>query len=332
MAAELPFFALDEQKFKDYLRFMFEKKFGLFNGLIYKYKALIAGGSLTNTFLDSLVNDLDIYINYEQAEGFMEDLIENFNIKIHSQIPCSAYDKAFLVKNGILLLYRGMIMNDAGGMISEFDVMVTKPKPIKVVTNFDLTACQIWYDGKDVKTTHLDILDKISYLNDDYLNELMAGNVYIMKRIQKYAQRGLTIKLPPLNIKANEEEEKYDVEKVVVKGLYYAAINYPNKLRFPHIMEDQSNLLSCYGMLKGYKFILLEYTLDEFIKVFKLHPDNKAVLPAAFLDMIKSAYDDRDLEKIEDFLIFKQVNDLFGKFEDVDAHGENIQFVTEWDE
>lgn len=278
MAAEIPFYELDNREFKGFLRRKLKGRFGVFNGLLYKYGALIAGGSLTNTFLGTRVHDLDIYVNYEQAEDFIEELISIVGLKIFNQIPCSSYDKAFLTKNNILLLSRGAIVKDDEPVI-QVDLMICKTPPINVVTNFDLTACQIWYNGDTVKTTHREILTKVSYLNESYAEELAKGNSYILKRIQKYIRRGLTIKFPAFDIKDSREDriarEQYNVEALFVSILYESLINYPFRFYIPHIRQNPDNMLpnSDY-MIKAHKFIMREYTFDEFLRVTGLPRDN----------------------------------------------------------
>ena len=64
----------------------------------------------------------------------------------------------------------------------------------QVVTNFDLTICQIWYDGAHVYASHpQDIRDKRATLQSDYVVALMRGNPYIRKRLDKYMKRGFSI-------------------------------------------------------------------------------------------------------------------------------------------
>jgi hypothetical protein len=70
-------------------------------------------------------------------------------------------------------------------MIIPDDTLVTD-----VVTNFDLTFCQIWFDGENVLCTNKQhILDKHGKLNNDYLQSYVNGNHFIRKRINKYINR-----------------------------------------------------------------------------------------------------------------------------------------------
>jgi hypothetical protein len=108
------------------------------------------------------------------------------------------YCLSFLRKNGIRSVQK--IYN--GGMMTlgtkEMDIMAVRNarSPLEVVQNFDLTFCQIWYDGKNVNATHpQDIKNKTGILQKDYVLSFVEGNKFIKGRLRKYKARGFDIQL-----------------------------------------------------------------------------------------------------------------------------------------
>lgn len=78
----------------------------------------------------------------------------------------------------------------------EVDIMAVRNKrgPLAVVNNFDLTFCQVWFDGSDVYASHPDhIKEKKGELRYEYCLTLMGGNKFLKKRIAKYMDRGFTV-------------------------------------------------------------------------------------------------------------------------------------------
>ena len=77
------------------------------------------------------------------------------------------------------------------------DVMIIPDdiKPEAVVSNFDLTFCQIWYNGTTVKATDWDdVREKKGRLREGYVNALVEHfNPFIRKRLLKYCKRGYRI-------------------------------------------------------------------------------------------------------------------------------------------
>lgn len=67
-----------------------------------------------------------------------------------------------------------------------------------VVTNFDLSFCEIWYNGKDIqlgKTSPQEIEKKQGRLQGEYVQSLIDGNSFITDRLAKYKKRGFSIAL-----------------------------------------------------------------------------------------------------------------------------------------
>jgi hypothetical protein len=107
------------------------------------------------------------------------------------------------------------------------DVMIIKDDTSveSVVTNFDLTICQVWYDGISVHASHwADIRSKHGSLQPEYHKSYMSGNRFIHQRIRKYSMRGFEIDTPdwvePEKAQLFEElEDKNNVYREYLKKL-----------------------------------------------------------------------------------------------------------------
>ena len=140
----------------------------------------------------------------------------------------SEYDLSFFNKNGIKFKLSGYLNN------IKFDLMVINDdrNVYDVVSNFDLTCCQVWYDGYKFDGTHIeDIKNKKTTLNKDYVNAFINGNKFILNRIKKYQKRGFTIDisiLNSINLEKTNKKQIMNYEKWLVKSvlLYYYSLFY----------------------------------------------------------------------------------------------------------
>ena len=119
------------------------------------------------------------------------------------------YCKSILHKNGIKKVYNFIKrkfeeIGQRGSrrvvetMRKEFDIMIVRNRrtPLQVVTNFDLTFCQTWFDGTNIYASHPDdIKQKKGTLQGEYVNLFLKGNRFLHKRIHKYGQRGYKVAL-----------------------------------------------------------------------------------------------------------------------------------------
>ncbi|NBT49387.1 MAG: hypothetical protein EBT07_16515, partial [Actinobacteria bacterium] len=105
------------------------------------------------------------------------------------------YCRSFLRKNGIRRVYTFLTTND-----NSVDVMAVRTKKTvqDVCSNFDLTFCQVWFDGTHVFATHPDhIREKKGYLQGEYIDTFVQGNAFLKDRIRKYQQRGFKVEYDP---------------------------------------------------------------------------------------------------------------------------------------
>jgi len=158
-----------------------------------KNEAFLAGGSVLSAFSDFRINDLDIYVNKKNSMNIYKDLV-NIGYK---DIPvlqtiAPAYDQSFFRKNHILS--RTRLENDD---FMPIDLMIIPDNIplVSVVTNFDLSFCEIWFDGQNVYAVDPEgIKNKEGILKPDYLESLFKFfNKFIQNRIKKYISRGFKI-------------------------------------------------------------------------------------------------------------------------------------------
>ena len=190
-----------------------------------KYNAIIAGGFVLSAYakIKFVSSDIDIYVHQKNAY----QLIKHFTIYgmycSDTYIP-PPYDQSFFIKNNILSRTR-LQRRD-----TNFDILVI-PDNIElshVSSNFDLTICQIWYDGKSVYATDKDHIDSSEgLLRKDYCISLYSTlNIFIINRIIKYIKRGFAIKYETSNDKDSQIKQSSkklldtDEEKWLVLFLY----------------------------------------------------------------------------------------------------------------
>jgi hypothetical protein len=155
------------------------------------------------------VNDVDVYMPIQSfalrfGRMFDQDMVGYFahNDAVYKRYRSSIYCESFLRRNGIKAVHRYTYPTVRTGRRADvhdgfhFDVMTIRNKhsPLKVVNNFDLTFCQVWFDGVDCYATYPDHVNKKQgWVQKAYLPILFRGNHFIKDRIKKYRSRGYKI-------------------------------------------------------------------------------------------------------------------------------------------
>jgi len=190
--------------------------------------AVLAGGFVLKSILeyDESVPDLDIYVPYQNVRTFLEKcvlknnpdgsfksrdkyILQNY-ITHYKRYYATIYCRSFLRKNGIRRVhtFSEIEENDRDRNTGEFkkklfssvDIMSVRKRrtPVEVCSNFDLTFCQVWFDGTTVFATHPEhIRQKSGFLQGDYVASLLSGNEFLKNRITKYRKRGFKITYDP---------------------------------------------------------------------------------------------------------------------------------------
>ena len=188
------------------------------NAVLQEYGALVAGGFLTRC-ADIAQNgfegenrrsimegaDIDIYVPCDNLEKMVTSFFSNVDkFEINRTNTVKAYDQSFFRKNNIMQRFHYRIPNR---LITRVDGRYTRPKsidimsikqgvsPLNVVQNFDLTFCEIWYDGRSINATNLaDAAQQKGLLRSDYVKALLNfNNRFIRDRLIRYRARGYKI-------------------------------------------------------------------------------------------------------------------------------------------
>lgn len=166
-------------------------------------KAVVAGGSILSFFGGFTINDLDIYVNYSKGMELLTSLAGlGFKIRPYKCHHASQYE-SFFSKNNIqtrFYIERRSIENGYR-MRQSIDVMIIPDgyDIENIVTNFDLSFCEIWWNGLDTFASDpYGVRHKSGILKPDYRKSLFGElNLFIIKRIQKYRKRGFSIDTCP---------------------------------------------------------------------------------------------------------------------------------------
>ena len=221
------------------LQFVFNKEHSsfvsMFRYILINNKALISGGFILNA--ESVLSqdikedeakqkDMDIYVNLKNICSLFIQLKElGWTRVITSDSHMTPiYDQSFIRKNHIL--YRIRMTEEL-----QWGVDLTKP-PIdimiipdeftleSVVTNFDLTFCQVWYDGYKSYSNHWrDIALQRGSLQPEYHESYINGNLFLRQRIKKYRERGYTILCPEIRPEVQVALDRYNADLEVYRRL-----------------------------------------------------------------------------------------------------------------
>jgi len=161
------------------------------NKTLLDHEALVSGGFILKSInlfpADNNSNDIDIYVPCKHLKSFNIIMAKLFKAKSYNQHNATFYCLSFLRKNGIRSVQK-FYSSDSSWLIEikkEMDIMAVRNSrsPLEVVQNFDLTFCQIWYDGKTVNATHpLDIKNKSGILQKEYMLSYIQHNRFIRRR------------------------------------------------------------------------------------------------------------------------------------------------------
>ncbi|GIW70074.1 MAG: hypothetical protein KatS3mg101_0821 [Patescibacteria group bacterium] len=126
--------------------------------------------------------DVDLYVHVSKREElekiFGEITVKDFSVR--------SYGISFFRKNGIIA--RALLKD------IDIDIMLVEKSPLEVVNNFDLTCCEVWFNGWNLGASKpVETLNRISYLRKEYLKSLIEGNKFINRRIKKYSELGFRI-------------------------------------------------------------------------------------------------------------------------------------------
>lgn len=184
-------------KYEAFLKKSFNDKFEDFKVALDKSQALISGGSVLHFLFDDnkeYNGDIDIYVNIKNSReirNFIASLPKCYILKNSNQ---NRYNQHFLKINNI----KKILQFKVGTLNLDLMYIQNKRSVESVVTNFDFTCCQNYYDGKEIKSTHLDLtLEKKYLVNEDFKMFYQEKSVFSEKRLKKYEIKGFSEKKTP---------------------------------------------------------------------------------------------------------------------------------------
>lgn len=265
---------LDEMadRFRNFIKYQ-GLKLREINNLLTEYDGIIAGGSLTQGCFfirdDEFVTDFDFYF----PEKHMKKVMEYFSdIELGDGMTCNImteYDDSFLKKNGILYRF-GIVSKDFG----RIDIMFTTRDPREVAYNFDLSFCEVYYDGRHVYAKNFeDTLSRKGKLNAEYVDSLADGNKFILNRIEKYVKRGFTINVENITFRQKIRNREIGDDRFEIWACKkFLTLNYS-----PYEIIDFN--------IKKFTYDELENTIEGFRREFI--PISFLCTSGAFKDFIK---------------------------------------------
>lgn len=191
-------------------------KFMEFKKLLVECGGVISGSSVLSSVIPSSLKnrkdwssmDIDVYVNIRNIPKILNFLVHNhpnYKTRKHGYYPSitsvrnkSYYCDSFLTRNKIQKVHKINLKRSVNDSIMKIDVMAVRNSQMvtNVVTNFDLTFCQIWYTGDAIFTSHPDhILNMRGVLQGDYTKTFLEGNAFLANRLTKYRRRGFEIHL-----------------------------------------------------------------------------------------------------------------------------------------
>jgi hypothetical protein len=111
-----------------------------------------------------------------------------------------------------------------------------------VVSNFDFTFCEVWFDGKEVNGTYLDdALAGRGILRKEYVRAMtIERNRFTLTRMEKYIRRGYIIAIEPGYVfEVQSRRSGFDANHFISSTFLTYLIGL-----YPHIFRDHSDLIT----------------------------------------------------------------------------------------
>lgn len=294
-------------RYEDFLLAKFgEEKFKEFKSILSETGAMIAGGSVLHYLInktEEYTGDIDIYVNIKNAEEIRNFLANLPNTLIEKSRTINRYNKNFLQINKINTIVKFKSDEDS------FDLMyIRNSKSVEdVVTNFDFTCCQTYYDGKSVKTTDLELTLKMKYkITKDFAKFYKNPDKYGKRRLDKYKDKGFR----KVKIDSVESTESTDNSNDIL-NIYEYIFNWT---------FNYNNFVTDCNLNKYYKhFVFNKQTTLKIDSPFVIKR-NKHIFCCDLLDdedfnsleAYRSKFDEFEYQEIEDNIriAYKQLKNL----------------------
>ena len=283
------------QRYENFLLNKFgEEKFTEFKNILIESGAMIAGGSVLHYLIyesKEYSGDIDIYVNIKNAEKIRNFLSNLPDAYIDKSRTVNKYNKTFLQINKIKTIVKFKSEEDS------FDLMyIRNSKSVEdVVTNFDFTCCQTYYDGKSVKTTHLELTLFFEYrITKDFVKFYKNPDKYGKRRVDKYTAKGFK-KVGEDSESSGSDLEPSDSELNIYNYIFGWTFNYDN-------FVTDCRLNAYYKRFIFNKHSTLQLDSPKIIKSDKVSFNCDLLDEEDFnsLDAYKTTFDEIKYKEIED--------------------------------
>jgi len=163
-----------------------------FKKVLKSCEAFCAGGSVLASIIEdkNYKGDIDIYVNVKNAVPIRDFLVSMKGLLTISKRITSNYSNFFLDINNIKRITRFQYSEERSIDL----VYIGNTKTVKsVVTNFDFTCCQNWYDSENIYSTHYESTkNKKTGITKDFYPFYVSKNKYTLGRADKYKEKGFT--------------------------------------------------------------------------------------------------------------------------------------------
>jgi hypothetical protein len=221
-------------RYETFLTKFFGNKTEEFKKLLKECNAFTAGGSVLSAILNenSYNGDIDVYVNISKA-GPLRDFLGTFKEGIvpTNRSGDNKYSKNFLDINQIKKIVKFHTEKGDNGKTIDLVYISNSRSVESVVTNFDFTCCQSWYDTESIYTTHLDsIISRKVSITKTFSKFFITPDKYSIKRLEKYTNKGFDIILPEQKAEDDSIPEKINEFQVIYDCLYGWTFNYNSKV------------------------------------------------------------------------------------------------------
>jgi hypothetical protein len=269
------------------------ESFKAFLDLLYNTGSIIAGGSVLSAIHNEKINDIDIYSHKDGAYQIIEFFNKhynqnNFNKDYFGYNISPAYDESFLRANNIKirlsLNFKSQNEEEEETLKTHIDIMIVDNsiELTNVVSNFDLSFCQVYFDGKKFEAFQpIHVIEKSGILEDSYIKSLLKLNKFTLNRIDKYKKRGYIINYSGkeycdkiIKIQAREKSKTVvSMEEWIVKKVYRYLIE-DLRARNNAVKE----LITKSEFIVGY-FLLLDFTYEGLLKLMSKTVSERCIIP-----------------------------------------------------
>lgn len=233
-------FELNPTKFQRALKDLLDDNATAFNNLLLNNRALIIGKGPVDIYVDEPLKEMDIFVPKQNFIEFINAIL-NFSsdVKLVDQLFSGDPELLCIYPK---FIYKSVFINIYGSIYDE----------LKTPSNLGMTCNQLWYDGKTIKTTHLETLDKISYYT-------------ATKNFKYFTELGFTMVPVSGKMVSFTSTQENDIVKEILVAI---------KTRRCQLSKSNQKLTTYLGeiQIKIYEYLMFEFSLNELEDILSVNP------------------------------------------------------------